>query len=134
MARVFLDDNVLFSAAYRPNSRLSGIWSVPNVELVTSLYAVEEARRNLQARYPASLATLNKLLSSVRVVPEPTMSELPDGIELVDKDVPVLLAAIGSGCTHLLTGDARHFGDLYGKHISGVLVQTPAQFLNWRHH
>jgi uncharacterized protein len=46
--RVFLDANILFSAAYRPNAGLRLIWQVPNVELVTSAYAVEEARRNLK--------------------------------------------------------------------------------------
>ena len=47
MDRVFLDANILFSAAYRPTSRLLQLWSLPDVELLTSPYAVEEARRNL---------------------------------------------------------------------------------------
>lgn len=47
MDRLFLDANILFSAAYRPDAGLRRLWEVPNVELVTSAYAGEEARRNL---------------------------------------------------------------------------------------
>jgi len=46
---------------------------------------------------------------------------------LSDKDRPVLLAAIGVGATHLLTGDFRHFGPYYGKRIEGVVVLPPGE-------
>ena len=32
---------------------------------------------------------------------------------------------IAQQCTHLLTGDKRDFGFLYGKHIGHVLVVSP---------
>jgi len=47
---------------------------------------------------------------------------LPDTIRLDPKDHPILLAAIHGNADYLLTGDARHFGHLYGKRIEGVLV------------
>ena len=50
-------------------------------------------------------------------------------MELAGKDRPVLLAAIGVGATHLLTGDFRHFGPYYGKRIEGVLVLPPGGYL-----
>lgn len=50
--RVFLDANVLFSAAYRPDSRLRALWESSDVELVSSEYAVDEARRNIQLAKP----------------------------------------------------------------------------------
>ena len=58
--------------------------------------------------------------------------KLPEGVRLTDKDAPILLAAIDSACSHLLTGDRRHFDALYGKRIAGVLIQTPAQYLGGR--
>ena len=41
MDRVFLDANVLFSAAYRQDSSLLRLWELKDVELVTSAYAFE---------------------------------------------------------------------------------------------
>ena len=47
MDRLFLDANVLFSAAYRPNAGLLRLWRLPDVVLCTGRYALEEARTNL---------------------------------------------------------------------------------------
>ena len=46
MDRVFLDADALFSAAYRTDSDLGRLWEL-DIELITSEYAIEEARRNL---------------------------------------------------------------------------------------
>lgn len=125
MDRVFLDANVVFSAAYSPGSRLLELWQIAGVELVTSLFAIEEARRNLNQN---CLDALDELASKTVIVSGTRTGELPDDVQLADKDIPILLAAIDSGCNYLLTGDKRHFDTLYGNTISGVLVQTPAQY------
>jgi uncharacterized protein len=130
--KAFLDANALFSAAYTPGSRLRELWSLEGVRLVTSLFALEEARRNLAIHRPDGLAELDHLIDDLVIVPGVRAVSLPDGIELADKDVPILPAAIQSSCNHLLTGDMRHFGSLLGQAIEGVLVQTPAQFLRSR--
>ena len=129
MDRVFLDANVLFSAAYARGSRLLELWSLDDTELVTSLLALEEARRNLSAHNRDGVGVLDELVSKMMIVAGTRMGQLPEDVELADKDIPVLLAAIDSGCSHLLTGDKRHFDALYGKRIARVLVQTPAQYL-----
>lgn len=129
MDLVFLDANVLFSAAYRPDAGLRRLWRLPRARLITSAYAAEEARRNLSD--PGQRRELEELLGSVEVVPTaaPTDHPLFLTMELADKDRPVLLAAIGAGATHLLTGDFRHFGPYYGKRIEGVLVLPPGEYL-----
>jgi hypothetical protein len=126
---VFLDANVLFSAAYRPDAGLRRLWRLPRARLITSAYVAEEARRNLSD--PGQRRELEELLGSVEVVPTaaPTDHPLFLTMELADKDRPVLLAAIGAGATHLLTGDFRHFGPYYGKKIEGVLVLPPGEYL-----
>jgi uncharacterized protein len=53
-------------------------------------------------------------------------------VKLPDKDRPILLAAIGAGATHLLTGDFRHFGPYYGERIEGVLILPPGEYLSLR--
>ncbi|MDO8587679.1 MAG: PIN domain-containing protein [Armatimonadota bacterium] len=129
MDRLFLDANVIFSAAYVPGSRLLELWSLGGVELVTSLFAVEEARRNLTIHNRDGLVVLDDLVSRMTVVAGTKSGSLPDGVELPNKDAPILTAAIESGCGRLLTGDKRHFGDLLGREVGGVLIQTPAQYL-----
>ena len=55
---------------------------------------------------------LEELLSAVEVIATTASTDHPlfSSIELPDKDQPVVLAAIGAGVTHLLTGDFQHFG------------------------
>ena len=133
MDRVFLDANVLFSAAYTPDSRLRDLWSLAGVELVTSEFALEEARRNLLVHHPNGIAALDELSARVTITSGvPAKSVLPRGIAVADKDRPILAAALASLCTHLLTGDTRHFGALYGREIQGVRVLTPAAYLRTR--
>ncbi len=129
MDLVFLEANVLFCGAYRPDAGLRRLWRLPRVRLITSVYAAEQARRNLSD--PGQRRELEELLGSVEVVSTaaPTDHPLFSAMELADKDRPVLLAAIGAGATHLLTGDFRHFGPYYGKSIEGVLVMAPGEYL-----
>jgi len=47
MDRLFLDANILFSAAYRAKAGLLVFWKLKSVVLCSSRYAVEEARINL---------------------------------------------------------------------------------------
>ncbi|MEN8214740.1 MAG: DNA-binding protein, partial [Pseudomonadota bacterium] len=62
--RLFLDANILFTAAHNPGGKAAlvielgvhGHW-----ELVSSPYAMEEARRNLERKFPHALDTLNSL-------------------------------------------------------------------------
>ena len=42
-----MDANILFSAAYRSDAGLKRLWKLPGARLITSAYAVEEARRNM---------------------------------------------------------------------------------------
>jgi uncharacterized protein len=51
---------------------------------------------------------------------------------LPEKDQLILLAAIGAGATHLLTGDFRHFGPYYGERIQGVHILPPGDYLSLR--
>jgi predicted nucleic acid-binding protein len=126
-AKVFLDANVLFSAAYREQAGLLTLWSLKNVALLTSGYAAEEARRNLDSE--DAQERLRRLLEKVEIVSEALGNDLPDEIKLPAKDQPILLAAIAAGATHLLTGDVSDFGAYFGKRIQGVRIQTPGQFL-----
>lgn len=127
---LFLDANVLFSAAYQAESRLCEFWALPDAELVTSAYAWEEAYRNLPR--PEQRARLQGLAPGLRLVQERGSWPLPPDVLLPEKDRPIAAAAILSGATHLITGDAAHFGVWYGERIGGVLVLRPAAYLQAR--
>lgn len=126
---VFLDANVLFSAAYRRESGLKKLWSLDDVALITSRYALEEARRNLEE--PAQ-GRLERLSSKVELVPEAPDRPLPKEIVLPEKDQPILQAAIAAAATHLLTGDVTHFGRYFGRTVAGLLILTPGDYLRQR--
>lgn len=131
MDRLFLDANVLFSAAYREDSGLRRLWTLPAVELVTSAYAAEEARRNLDDA--ASRSRLAGLLADLERLPEARLpAGIPELASLPPKDRPILAAAVRANATHLITGDIRHFGPLFGGTVAGVLVQRPADYLRGR--
>ena len=125
--RVFLDANVLFSAAYRAGSALERLWEATNVTLLSSAYAIEEANRNLEER--DARTRLQTLVAALQLVPDVAGGDLPTGVILPEKDLPILFAAVAAEATHLLTGDRAHFGRYFGRRIAGVLIQRPGDYL-----
>jgi len=125
--RVFLDANVLFSAAYG-SPRILVLWDLAasgRCTLLASRHVIEEARRNLR---PDQQAALEGLVAVLSVIRDP-IPDLPCPIDLPTGDREAFLSAVGAGATHFLTGDTRHFGAYYGVSFGGVLVQTPAEYL-----
>ena len=126
MDRLFLDANVLFSAAYRRNAGLLQFWKLKNVILCSSHFALEEARFNLsETAQRARLVRLARTIQLFGAAP----GQLPGGVSLPEKDRPILLAAIDAHATHLITGDVRHFGAYFGKSIQGILILPPSFYL-----
>lgn len=127
MDRLFLDANVLFSAAYREDAPLRRLWQITRAGLITSTYALVEAERHLDEAQRVRLA---ELMRQVAVVPDVPTGDHPEGVQLPDKDTPILAAAIASRATHLITGDRRDFGTLYGRRIGGVPILPPRDYLS----
>ena len=126
MDRIFLDANVLFSAAYRERNGLLRLWKLRDAILCLSRYALGEARINLEE--DAQRARLFNLAASLEFY-EATGTTLPSNLALPEKDTPILLAARSARATHLLTGDLRHFGRYLNRKIEGILVQLPGEYL-----
>ena len=130
--RVFLDANVLFTAAHNPCGKAAlliklggnGAWS-----LHSSHYAVEEARRNLERKFPRCLAALSELLQEFDITAHHSRLPWPQGLAV--KDRPIFQAALTCNATHLLTGDLKDFGRFMNRpdKTSGVVIQTVAEFL-----
>ena len=126
--RVFLDANVLFSAAKSDGAvrHLLRRLLERGHECWVDAYVVSEAQRNLAAKGPEALSVLDALLAHLGVAP--AQASIEDQVEtawLPDKDRPVLSAAIRLGCDALVTGDRTHFGSGYGRVFGGVEIHSP---------
>ena len=133
MTRLFLDANVLFTAAHNPEGKAAlviELTAAGHWEGVTNAHCVAEARLNLERKFPDSLGRLEKILDTVRLVPDVPADLCP--IRLPEKDRPVFASAVRCGATRSLTGDRRHFGPLMNKpkKTAGVVVQTVGDFLS----
>jgi len=129
--RVFLDANILFSAAKSDGAvrALLRLLLEGGHDCWADAYVVAVARRNLEAKGPQAVHTLDALRAHVRVAPagarsarvarEDTVAWLPE------KDRPVLAAAIALGCEVLVTGDRTHFGAGHGRAFGGVSIHSP---------
>ncbi|MBI1388636.1 MAG: DNA-binding protein [bacterium] len=127
MYLLFLDANVLFSAAWRKDAALTRLWTLPNFQLRTSSYAVQEAKFNLETT--EQRARLQSLIQAIHLVNPARFDPLPDQVRLPEKDQPILQAAIASRSTYLLTGDIRHFSALFGCRIQTVYIMRPGEYL-----
>lgn len=131
---VFIDANVLFSAAI--GSRVCRtILGLPSVDLLTSDYCLDEARRNLAVKAPPeALSWLPSAVESMLIVPTPP----PMAWKMVAhhlsptaaSDAPVLASAVVAGARSLITGNTRDFGELMSTPVNGLpIVYTPRAFL-----
>ncbi len=128
MDRLFLDANILFSAAYGSPS-LNRFWDLASdkkVLLLTSAHAIEEARRNLEEIEHRD--RLENLIQGTVIVPEPP-ADYACPISLNKKDIPVFVAALSSKATHFITGDIKHFGKYFSKAIGGIIICTTGEYL-----
>ena len=131
--RIFLDANVLFSAAYLDRSRTRAIFGLADAglcELLSSAYAVDEARRNLLRKHPERQAELERLVTRLAVCGEPgaELVQWAAGLEISPKDRPIIAAAAQAGADWLVSGD-RGFSPVYGRRLRGVEVMLPAEAL-----
>jgi hypothetical protein len=123
--KVFLDANILVSASDEQTAtrRLLNAL-VQRGSVVTNPHAWEEARRNLERKRPTLLPGLERLRPLVTLTQAFT---LPTGLELAEKDKPIIAGAIGAGCTHLWTSDRLHFGPYYDATLHGVSIVSSIQ-------
>lgn len=126
--RVFLDANVLFSAAKSdgPVRELLALLEQSGHQCCVDAYVIEEARRNLGTKAPERISALERLLLRMKTASAQRIDPvLEASLPLPAKDRPVLAAAIHQNCDALVTGDRTHFGALYGRTIHGVTIHSP---------
>lgn len=130
--RVFLDANILFSAAKSDGAvrQLLTRLASDGHQCMADTYVLAEARRNLLTKETAAMSALDELLQRIPIHPVPSRSAPISEISwLPDTDQPVLGAAIRLRCNVLLTNDRTHFGKGYGQTFGGVTVHSQC----WAH-
>ncbi len=125
--KLFLDANVLFSAAYSPVGNARSLMAAAverRLMMLVTDHVLGEAGRNLARKAAHALVSLEALEGWVHVVPAASIAteEAVRALGIVLKDSPVLAAAIDCQADVVVTGDARHFGHLYGQSVHGVRV------------
>ena len=127
--RIFLDANVLFSAAKSDGAvrQLVSLLLRARHQCCVDSYVIEEAGRNLLAKAPDGVSVLDTLLLTRLYVAavQPGRADIESLASLPQQDRPVLAAAIRLGCEALVTGDRTHFGFAYGKKLGGVAIHSP---------
>ena len=126
--RIFLDANILFSAAKSAGAvrELLARSQAAGHALCADAYVIAEAERNLAVKAPESLRVFDAMLARIEVAGFEATA-LPGDVAslLPEKDRPVLAAAIRLRCEALVTGDRAHFGALYGHTLQGVAIHSP---------
>ena len=127
--RIFLDANILFSAA-RADGAMRTLLTLlrgRSHRLVASQSVLIEASRNLERKATAvALSDLDAIQSTLEISNrEHGDRSATHTAWLPTKDRHVLAAAIALKCDALITGDKTHFGSGYGERFGNVLILSP---------
>lgn len=95
---------------------------------VTSPYAIGEVRVHL--RRPGHAERFEALVGKTNLVSDVDLRIIPPGVYVVEKDRPILAAAIGASIDYLVTGDRNHFSHLYHSTVGFVSILSPTEFLD----
>jgi predicted nucleic acid-binding protein len=124
---IFLDANVLISAAWKQGTEIAQLWEFEGIHLLTSNFVMAEVQRNLPRI--DQIERLRTLLLKVRIHYLDELPDHPEADRLPAKDRHVLAAAILTRANLLVSGDKRHFGSLCGMEIVGVRIVAPPELL-----
>ncbi len=130
--KVFIDTNILFSAALFPNGTTSKAFyeavRVPNKGIVTD-YVIDELRRIVSRKAPHKAGILDRFLSfallALEIVPTPEEPVAEETKIRDEKDRPILRAAVIEHADVILTGDR----DLLEACITKPEILSAAEFL-----
>ena len=128
--KVFIDSNVLFSAALFPGSTpASALYKAltePNDAIVCEIN-IDELKKVFKRKMPEKISVLNTFLTmpAVTIVKVPEL-EIADEQKIRDeKDRPIFRAAVASGADVILTGDK----DFLESGITDPRIVSPGEFL-----
>lgn len=114
MHKLFLDANVLFTATCSPTGASFAIFELARhdkIELLSSMYAVKEAKVNIEKKLGTDkLPVFYELISNLEALDSRVYAEESEykGL-IVEKDLPILEGARRLGVDFLITLDKKDF-------------------------
>ena len=132
--KIFIDSNVLISAARNPHGKpffafLKAV-TFPNIGMICD-QNIEEMRRTFNRKFPHQIPFLERFLAEalplLMIVPTP-VSEHDDEDKIRDiTDRPLLRAAINAGADIIVTGDK----DFLESTVTDPKIMTVAEFVDF---
>lgn len=139
MDRLFLDANIFFAAACSANGGSRMLFHCAEqgiVTLLTSEYALQEAKRNIERKMNESeLITFYTLISQLEGILKDDFKgamELHKKLKGIvpQKDMPILVGAYGAEVDCLITLDRKDFmNSKVNKAVVPFNVKTPGEYL-----
>ncbi|MBI5753548.1 PIN domain-containing protein [Candidatus Peregrinibacteria bacterium] len=137
MDKLFLDANILFTAAYSESGASRALFELAKKKkllLVSSKYAITEARHNIQKKLTEKhLIGLFRLIAELEIVDDAKFStEEIQKYEkiIIKKDVPILLAAKNQKVQFLITLDKKDFKNTKIKSTKlPFAIMSPGEYL-----
>jgi putative PIN family toxin of toxin-antitoxin system len=114
MMRVFVDTSVLFSAVYSSTGFARDLLQLSlddQIQLIVSQNVLAEVERNLQAKIPEYLDRWRRFLNvlQLEIVADPPLEQVRlCEAYVVQKDAPIVAAAIIAKVDYLVTYDRKH--------------------------
>lgn len=137
MNKLFLDANILFTAAYSESGASRALFELAKNKkliLVSSKYAIFEARHNIQKKLTEKhLITLFKLIAELEFIDKKEFSQ--EEIKkhediIIIKDTPILLAAENQKAQFLITLDKKDFKNPKIKAAKlPFIIMSPGEYL-----
>ncbi|MGH2747453.1 MAG: PIN domain-containing protein [Actinomycetota bacterium] len=128
--RIFFDADALIAGSASTTGASHAILVLGElgiVEVVVSHQVVTEAERNISSKLPLALSAFRAIVEHACTVldsPQPKTTKKFER-QAHPKDVPILAAAVTSGCDSLITFNTRDFRPERGT----IKIQTPGDFL-----
>lgn len=130
--KVFIDADVLFAGSAAPSEHGASLVvlrmaEITLIEAIASQQVILEAEHNLAEKLPQTLPAFRLIVSrSLQVVPNPNPADLLPYTGLANPvDLPILVAALHSGCPWLVSFNTRHYRPGHPE----IAVLTPGDFL-----
>lgn len=130
--RVFVDADVLFAGSAAPSEHGASLVLLRMAEITllqayASQQVLAEVERNLAEKLPKALPAFHLISARcLQIVADPSPAEVQAVSGLADAcDLPILVAALQSGCPWLVSFNGRH----YRPGHPDVLVLPPGDFL-----
>ena len=131
--KVFLDSNVVFSAAYSEKEKSSSyiFFELQNLNIIKiyiSNLVKFESIHNIKIKKPEKLDFLNELLSKVYII-EDVDVYYEFAKNLPENDRIILSSAVYHDIDFFITGNTKDFLTFYNKKLKNTLILTPKDFL-----